>query len=232
MIEEWRFIPGSSVAQVSSLGRLRELRKGRWFEVPARLNPRTNYLQASVRFDAPVGRRTKPVHRLVGEAFLGPRPADLETRHLNSDRFDNRADNLRYGTHSENMRDQVLAGSHREARKVECINGHSLETARVNALGHRTCRECARLNVAGWNARRRQARIDAGWDPIDYHQNRTGYWERVGKRHPAIKDVCGRGHDLVGANLRITSPGGKRVCRACERDNAAAYRARRAERAA
>lgn len=38
--------------------------------------------------------------------------------------------------------------------------------------------------------------------------------------------ACGRGHDLAGDNLRITNPGGTRVCRACERIRGAAYRTR------
>jgi hypothetical protein len=37
------------------------------------------------------------VHRLVAEAFLGPRPAGKETMHLNGDRTDNRVANLAYG---------------------------------------------------------------------------------------------------------------------------------------
>lgn len=39
--------------------------------------------------------------------------------------------------------------------------------------------------------------------------------------------VCAQGHDMSGDNLRITNPGGARVCRACERVRSAAYRERR-----
>lgn len=50
------------------------------------------------------------VHRLVCEAFHGL-PPDYESdpanvRHLNGDPGDNRADNLRWGTVEENMRDR------------------------------------------------------------------------------------------------------------------------------
>lgn len=39
--------------------------------------------------------------------------------------------------------------------------------------------------------------------------------------------TCKRGHEMSGDNLRITKPGGVRVCRACERIRGAAYAARR-----
>lgn len=50
------------------------------------------------------------VHVLVAAAFIGPKPAGLEVRHLNGDPQDNRAGNLAYGTRSENQRDQYSYG--------------------------------------------------------------------------------------------------------------------------
>ena len=41
-------------------------------------------------------------HRLVLEAFVGPRPEGMESRHLNGVRSDNASSNLRWGTHQEN----------------------------------------------------------------------------------------------------------------------------------
>jgi len=38
--------------------------------------------------------------------------------------------------------------------------------------------------------------------------------------------TCKRGHEMAGDNLRITKPGGVRVCRACERIRSAAHAAR------
>lgn len=42
------------------------------------------------------------VHRLVAEAFLGPAPEGHEVDHINGDRQDNRALNLRWATRSQN----------------------------------------------------------------------------------------------------------------------------------
>lgn len=43
------------------------------------------------------------VHRMVLEAFVGPRPEGMVAMHLNNDRADNRVENLRWGTLSENQ---------------------------------------------------------------------------------------------------------------------------------
>lgn len=51
------------------------------------------------------------VHSLVMLAFVGERPANLETRHLNSNKLDNRLENLAYGTKAENMQDAVKVGT-------------------------------------------------------------------------------------------------------------------------
>lgn len=59
------------------------------------------------------GKRTKHrVHHLVAMAFIGPRPTEQhEMRHLNGNRTDNRAENLRWGTCSENAQDRVRHGN-------------------------------------------------------------------------------------------------------------------------
>ncbi len=50
------------------------------------------------------------VHRLVLETFVGAPPDDMECRHLNGDRKDNRLANLCWGTRRENMADNVAHG--------------------------------------------------------------------------------------------------------------------------
>jgi len=63
------------------------------------------------------------VHRLVLEALTGPCPAGMEARHLNGQRHDNRACNLAWGTHQENVADQrghgtALIGSRNPMAKL------------------------------------------------------------------------------------------------------------------
>ncbi len=67
------------------------------------------------------------VHRLVCEAFHGPCPPGKECMHLNGDRGDNRAKNLKWGAHAENMKDilsrermhkAAIEGSHDSSKKA------------------------------------------------------------------------------------------------------------------
>lgn len=58
------------------------------------------------------GKRDVGVHRLVLEAFVGPCPAGMQTRHLNGVRHDNRLSNLCWGTPKENTEDRIRHGNH------------------------------------------------------------------------------------------------------------------------
>lgn len=56
---------------------------------------------------------THGVHRLVASAFLGACPAGKEVLHLDGDPSNNRLENLRYGTRSENLKMDYAAGVRR-----------------------------------------------------------------------------------------------------------------------
>jgi hypothetical protein len=51
------------------------------------------------------------VHRLVAEAFHGKAPAGMMVRHLDGNSFNNRADNLAWGTAKENAADSMAHGT-------------------------------------------------------------------------------------------------------------------------
>lgn len=59
--------------------------------------------------------RYRFVHRLVAATFIGPCPPGKEVNHKDYDKFNNRADNLEYVTHSENMKHSYAHG-HRVVR--------------------------------------------------------------------------------------------------------------------
>ena len=121
--EIWRDIPGYEGSyQVSSLGRVRSLPRS----VPvynrvrgvtyARACPgkilRPAVCDMAGHMSVHLGKRSRgiPVHQLVLRAFYGPPPPGTEAMHLNGNPRDNRPENLKYGTHSENMIDMFKLG--------------------------------------------------------------------------------------------------------------------------
>lgn len=90
-------------------------------------------------------KRTRLVHRLILEAFVGP-DDDRECRHLDGDRSNNHLDNLAWGTHSENVEDTIRHGRHPGASKTHCPQGHPYDEANTYRPpdGCRQCRECQR----------------------------------------------------------------------------------------
>ena len=119
MIEEvWKDIPGyEGMYQASNMGRVKSLpRSSPIVYKDGRIANRTlreRILTPCINrhgYESLVLRRagedrTYEVQRLIAAAFLGPRPEGQETRHLDGDRLNNRADNLAYGTRSQNQLD-------------------------------------------------------------------------------------------------------------------------------
>lgn len=147
--ETWRTITQHPDYDVSSHGRVRSRRRP---GPPRILRPGDNgkgYLLVALQ--GPTGQRTQMVHRLVGEAFLGPRPPGMVTRHLNGDSHDNRIENLTYGTQSQNARDTVTHGHHHLATLTHCPAGHPYDDTNTRHHdGRRHCRTCQKR----WNAAR------------------------------------------------------------------------------
>jgi hypothetical protein len=82
------------------------------------------------------------VHRLVLSAFAGKRPDEMECRHHNGVRTDNRLENLQWGTRQENIDDQMRHGTYQRGDR----NGKArltCETARVAYSLYRTRRYSA-----------------------------------------------------------------------------------------
>lgn len=84
------------------------------------------YQQFSIKLDGKW--RTKYVHTMVLEAFVGPRPTiKHQARHLNDVKGDDRLVNLAWGTRGDNNRDRVINGIHHYAMRDQCTRGHLLE---------------------------------------------------------------------------------------------------------
>lgn len=120
-IEIWKAVPGyEGQYEVSSEGRVRSLTRkikqlSRWGKpIPRTIHGRMLRpgLSSSGYYTVALGRNnSRCLHDLVAEAFIGPRPAGQLVRHRDGNRANNTADNLEYGTYTENIQDSMRHGT-------------------------------------------------------------------------------------------------------------------------
>ena len=158
---QWVYIPGFSGYRANALGEIRGLRRrGCDGRVLTPHVDRGGYPCVTLYGDNGV-RKTFRVHNVIALVFHGPRPEGLVTRHLDGDQMNNVPSNLAYGTYSENAFDQVAHGKHAEATKERCVNGHPLTEENLlkerpgSKSYHRRCKECHRVNIANYRARKK-----------------------------------------------------------------------------
>lgn len=118
--ERWKVIPGyEGFYEASSHGRIRSLARviehsGRRKTLISRiLRPgphRSGHLW--VDLCGPDGHKTRQVHQLVLETFVGPKPPRMVGCHWDGNPQNNRLDNLRWDTQSANLYDAVKHGTH------------------------------------------------------------------------------------------------------------------------
>lgn len=162
-VEEWRPVPGyEGLYEVSFDGEIRSLDRvtvskvgiSRKFHGKT-LAPREDadgYLEVNL-YRGSKGKTAK-VHRVVCEAFHGVPSEGEVSLHYDDDPANNRADNLRWGTMSDNMYDMVRNGNHLVANQVLCrrkihpLGGeNSFRHAKDKGI-RSNCRVCS--NVRSW----------------------------------------------------------------------------------
>jgi hypothetical protein len=143
--EAWRPIPGyEQTYAISTYGRIwsapRPTTSG---GLLSQRQDRNGYPMVNLIQDG--AEQSRRVHILVALAFLGPRPAGMQIRHLDGDTSNPHVANLAYGTPRENGLDAVSHGKNRNANKTHCPRGHPYDSANTLVSGgRRYCRTCKR----------------------------------------------------------------------------------------
>lgn len=170
---------------------------------------------------------TRGVHNLVLEAFVGARPQDAQTRHLNGQQLDNRLTNLAWGTGVENAADKLRHGTdyfvNINCPKTHCNRGHRLAAPNLieEVLAKQRKRVCLACQVARHNVRGRDSSepaLQAEADRVLEQLLTTGTWKQQPRTH------CSAGHELSTGNV-YTDRRGRRECVTCKREYGKARRA-------
>lgn len=195
----WRFIPGlEGRYQVSDAGTVRSVDRklvdalGRVRNLKGKvLSPGPHpHGHLTVAIDG----RSRWVHHLVLEAFVGPRPPGAVGCHYDDNPENNSVANLRWASQSDNVQDAIRNGRHLPSEQTHCKQGHELPPP---TGGRRVCGQCARSR-----GREHSERIANIYGPDN--------------PPPLNVTHCKYGHPMSGENLRLTS--GRWVCRECNRE--------------
>ncbi len=106
------------------------------------------------------GKREKSefIHKLILNAFVGPRPDNWECRHLNNDKADNRLENICWGTRLENANDKRVHGTMHLCAHVGEDSGQAKvtdekvrEIRRLSSAGMKNTHIAKMFNITGAN---------------------------------------------------------------------------------
>ena len=150
-LEIWKPISGyEGIYEVSSLGRIRSYRKGKWGLCDA---PKIIYGQLGRHYRTVVlckddHKNSVYIHRLVAETFI-PNLQNLPVvNHKDGNKLNNAADNLEWCTHTENMHHADIIGlKPYNRKKVVCVETEEIfnsitEAAKSSGVGRRSINNC------------------------------------------------------------------------------------------
>mgnify|MGYP001334005879 CR=1 FL=1 len=134
MEEIWKDIPRyEGKYQVSNMGRVKSLSREihsnnqndefTWTSKERILKPGKHDIGNHLSVVLYNPKRTQMVHQLVMLAFVGPPPEGMCVLHTNGDATDNRLENLRYDTQSENIYDVYRQGKAWKTLTADDVGG-------------------------------------------------------------------------------------------------------------
>ena len=152
-IEIWKPVPGyEGKYEVSSQGRVKSIARfnSRGYRLGERMlspiDAGDGHLKVSLYSQAIPTRYY--IHSLVLRAFIGEPKDGQVACHNNGVPGDNRIENLRWGTYSDNAQDSLKHGTNFQSRKTHCPRGHLLKMPNLRkaelAKGERKCLACRR----------------------------------------------------------------------------------------
>lgn len=192
--EQWKPVVGyEGLYEVSDRGRVKRVKDAPGTWVGRILKPGVIKGHAFVRLSG----KTRQVHRLMLESFVGPAPDNKPLAlHRDDDGLHNVLTNLYWGSYSDNKKDEVRNGRNFNRSKTTCARGHEFteDNTYVCSQGKRSCRECRRIrDRENW----RRDNPPKG----NYNSNKTH---------------CKHGHEFTDENTYVGSSG-KRACKECSR---------------
>jgi len=110
----YHLIPGFPEYYISRAGEIWSAKRAGRFLKPCK-NNKYGHLVVSLCQNGKCYQRL--VHRLVLEAFVGPCPPGMECCHYNGNSADNRLENLRWDTRSNNQKDRWIHGTSNRGEK-------------------------------------------------------------------------------------------------------------------
>ena len=195
--ENWKPVVGyEGLYEVSDQGRVKAIPH----EVPAKgsgtqmtkggvmsfTRHKAGYYQVHLRKDGK--RQKKLVHRLVLMAFSGLPESEQEGRHLNDIKTDNRLENLRWGSRSENIMDRQKNGIEFYRNLTHCPLGHPLEGE--NLMPSQINRDCKARSCLACNRARSNLKANPDYTP---------YLKEVGDIH--LENILGPKRRLYRADI-------------------------------
>lgn len=161
MKERWKVHPKLLKYEVSDLGRVRRISGGHGAVIGRILKSHPNVRNGYYSVQLGRGIRRK-IHTLVLETFIGFRPKGKCARHLDSEKSNNKLNNLRWGTYAENYLDRLaFDGGNRgslhgmskltenQVIKIRSLYIPRIITQRMLAERFGVSRECIKLITLG-----------------------------------------------------------------------------------
>lgn len=123
-------IPGFPDFKITRTGKVWSITNKKWLKVRLWVG----YL--CVNLCNKVGYTQRHLHRLLLETFVEPCPPGMECRHLDGDPLNNNLENLKWGTHYENVQDTVLHNTFTRGEKNgKLVNNQVVEIRRLWSTG-------------------------------------------------------------------------------------------------